>query len=87
MPESAVVGVHATDLTYILELLEHDCPRVFLQMATLSAVLDFFPSTCFITIDQLQDNSLPREWMDIKGRNIISAKSLVLQAYKNSLYD
>lgn len=62
MPESAVLGVHAAVLTYIVELFGHDFPRVFLQMATLRVVFDF-SSTGFIMIDQL-----PGEWIHIKGK-------------------
>lgn len=68
MPESAVLGVHATVLTYIVELSEHDFPRVFLQMDTLRVVFDFSPSTGFIMIDQLQKTLLPTEWIHIKGK-------------------
>lgn len=67
MPESAVLGVHATVLTYIVELFKHDFPRVFLQMTTLRVVFDFSPSTGFIMIDQFQNTSLPGEWIHIKG--------------------
>lgn len=68
MPESAVLGVHATVLTYIVKLLKHDFPRVFLQMATLRVVFDFSPSTGFIMIDQFQNTSLAGEWIHIKGK-------------------
>lgn len=44
-------------------------------MATLTVVLDSFASFGFIMTDQLQDNSLPREWINIKGKEISSLQS------------